>query len=257
MKLKELLQQMQIVKDKFGTSQPMICGGVPRDKILGRLDHISDIDVTTGDKTVDYLSQQFFDVLKKKYNITRKVMEDGHSSIFIGSLKIDFSSNFNAPNIESILIKMGINKPTSLQKEMYSRDFTCNSLLLSLNLNDIQDQTHKGFKDIKEKKIRTCLSPEITLTTNRNRVVRAIYLASKLGFDIDDSIVSFVKRNPESVKISTTKSLSEKLNEAFKRDSDRASYYISKMELWNHIPITEIMRPFYEKNLKGNLNVQL
>lgn len=229
----------------------MICGGTPRDKYLKRLDNISDLDITTGDNTVDYLSQEFSSNLLKNYNVTRKTMPDGHSTIFVGNLKVDFSSNFNVQNIDSLLNKIGIVKPTSMQKEMFSRDFTCNSLLLSLDLKNITDPTNKAFKDIKEKKIRTCLSPEITLISNRNRVIRAIYLACKLGFDIDQSIIDFVRKNPDSVKISTNKSLSEKLNEAFTRDADRASYLITKMGLWNYIPIIDKAQPYYLKNVKG------
>ena len=229
----------------------MICGGTPRDKYLKRLDNISDLDITTGENTVDYLSQEFSSKLLENYNVTRKTMPDGHSTIFVGNLKVDFSSNFNVENIDSLLSKAGIVKPTSMQKEMFSRDFTCNSLLLSLDLKNITDPTNKGFKDIKEKKIRTCLSPEITLISNRNRVIRAIYLACKLGFDIDQSIIDFVRKNPDSVKISTTKSLSEKLNEAFTRDADRASYLITKMGLWNYIPIIDKAQPYYLKNVKG------
>lgn len=242
---------MQETATNIGSSSPMICGGTPRDKYLERLDNISDLDITTGDNTVDYLSQEFSSNLRKNYNVTRKTMPDGHSTIFVGNLKVDFSSNFNVPNIDSLLNKIGIAKPTSMQKEMFSRDFTCNSLLLSLDLKNITDPTNMGFKDIKEKKIKTCLSPEITLTSNRNRVIRAIYLACKLGFDLDQSIIDFVKKNPDSIKISTTKSLSEKLNEAFDRDADRANYLITKMGLWNYIPILEKMRPYYSKNVKG------
>ncbi len=250
MKLRELLSKLKEVQEAIGTSNPMICGGTPRDKYMGHLENISDLDITTGDKTVDYLSQEFAIELKKNYNIVRKTMEDGHSTIFIGNLKIDFSSNFNSPNIEKILINKGIKKPTNMQKEMFSRDFTCNSLLLTLDLKHILDPTHQGFKDLKEKKIKTCLSPEITLTSNRNRVIRAIYLAAKLDFDIDSSIINYVRQNPEAIKISTEKSLTEKLNEAFKYDADKASFLISKMNLWNYIPITEAAYPYYIK-IKG------
>lgn len=250
MKLRELLQQMKSVQEKIQTSESFICGGTPRDKFLGRLDNIADIDITTGDKSVDYLSQELALELQKRYNITRKTMEDGHSSIFIGNLKIDFSSNFNVQNIDNLLNNIGISKPTDMQKEMYSRDFTCNSLLLTIDLKNIIDPTNMGFRDIKDRKIKTCLSPNITLTSNRNRVVRAIYLSCKLGFDIDDTIIAFVKANPNSIKISTEKSLVEKLNQAFEKDSDRASYFITKMGLWNYIPITEKMHPYYLKHIK-------
>ena len=255
MKLIGLLNLIQGVQKKIDTSQLFICGGVPRDKCLGHLNNISDLDLTSGDKSIDYTSQETFKELKKKYAVTRKTMPDGHSTIFIGSLKLDFSSNFNVPDIENVLKKMGISNPTSMQKEVYSRDFTCNSLLLSLNLKNIIDPTNRGFKDLKDKKIKTCLAPEITLTTNRNRVIRSIYLACKLGFDIDESIINYVAKNPESVKVSTEKVLNDKLNEAFEYDADRASHFLTKMNIWNLIPISEKVYPYYKKNIKGNLNV--
>jgi tRNA nucleotidyltransferase/poly(A) polymerase len=245
---------MKEVQVKIGASEPYICGGTPRDRYLGHLENISDLDITTGDKTVDYLSQEYAAALKKQYQVDRKAMPDGHSTIFIGNLKLDFSSNFNVPGIEGMLKKLGIENPTDMQKEMFSRDFTCNALLLSIDLKNVIDPTNKGFSDIKERKIKTCLSPEITLTTNRNRVIRAIYLASKLDFEIDESIVKYVQQHPESVKISTEKVMTEKLNDAFKYDADKAASYLSKMGLWNYIPITEAVYPYYIKHVKGSIN---
>lgn len=247
MKLRELLQEMKKVQEEIGASVPYVCGGTPRDKYMGHLENIADLDITTGDKTVEYLSQEFFTKLRKRYNITRKVMEDGHSSIFVGPLKIDFSSNFVVHNIDYILSQMGIKEPSNMQREMFSRDFTCNSLLLTLDLKRILDPTRHGIQDIKDRKIKTCLSPEITLTANRNRVIRAIYLACKLDFNIDHAIMDYVSKNPQTVKISTQKSLIEKLNEAFIKDADKASYLITKMNLWNYIPITEKVYPYYVK----------
>lgn len=255
MKLRELLNRLQVVQKKIGASEPFICGGTPRDRYLGHLENISDLDITTGDKSVDYLSQEFAISLRKEYNVTRKTMDDGHSTLFIGNLKMDFSSNFNVPNIDAILKSMKITHPTEMQKEMYSRDFTCNALLLSLDLRELTDPTNRGFKDIKERVIRTCLKPEITLTSNRNRVVRAIYLATKLDFNVDKSIIDYVAKNPETVKISTEKSLNDKLGEAFARDPDKASYLITQMNLWNQIPISEVMQPYYMKYVKGKTNV--
>jgi len=256
MKLKELLSQITTVQEKIGASPCYLCGGVPRDRYLNHLENISDIDLTTGDKTVEYLSQEFTTELQKKYNVTRTVMSDGHSSIFIGSLKVDFSSNYNVPNIDYYLNKLSIINPTEMQKEMFSRDFTCNALLLSLDLKNVIDPTHRSFKDIDKKIIKTCLDPEITLTNNRNRVIRAIYLACKLDFTIDDSIIKYVQLHPESVKISTNKVMSEKLNEAFKRNPDKASYYLTKMNLWNYVPITEIVYPYYIAHVKSEENVK-
>lgn len=245
MKLRELLQQMQKVQQQIGASPAFICGGTPRDKFMGRLDNIADIDITTGDKTADYLSQEFTIQLKKQYNTTRKTMDDGHSTIFIGNLKIDFSSNFIVPGIDNYLKKLGINQPSDMEREMFSRDFTCNSLLLTLDLKKLLDPTKRGFPDIRSKTIKTCLAPEITLTSNRNRVVRAIYLACKLDFEIDKSIIDFVQKNPQSIKISTQKVMAEKLNQAFQKNPIKAAHLIEQMGLWNYIPITEKVYPYY------------
>src|SRR5271154_5798378 len=141
MKLRQLLQQMQQVQEKIGASPAFICGGTPRDKFMGRLDNVADIDITTGDKTVDYLSQEFAIQLRKKYNVTRKTMDDGHSTIFIGNLKVDFSSNFIVPNIDQYLKQTGIDNPSNMEREMFSRDFTCNTLLLTIDLKKLLDPT--------------------------------------------------------------------------------------------------------------------
>ena len=233
MKLLELLKELQDISVKIQVATPYLCGGVPRDKYMKRLDNIEDIDITNGSKEINYLSQELASKLKQKYNVNFKQMPDGHSTLFIGNLKMDFSSNFIVPNIDYILQQMKINNSSSLFKEVISRDFTCNSLLMTTDLTKILDPLKMGFKDINDRKIRTCLAPEITLTSNRNRVVRAIYLACKLGFDIDDSIINYVNKNPQSVKISTEKVTKDKLTEAFKRDPVKASFLITKMNLWN------------------------
>jgi tRNA nucleotidyltransferase/poly(A) polymerase len=256
MKLRELLSKLIEVQESIGASKPYICGGTPRDKYMGRLDNISDLDITTGDKTVDYLSQEFSIALRQQYDVTRKPMPDGHSTIFVGNLKMDFSSNFNLPNIEEFLKGKGITNPSEMQKEMYSRDFTCNSLLLDTSLKKIMDPTERGFKDIKDKKIRTCLSPDVTLVSNKNRVVRSIYLACKLDFDLDESIIAYVQKNPNAVKVSTEKVMAEKLDEAFSKDPDKASYLLAKMNLWTFVPISEKMYPYYEKHNKGKVNAK-
>src|ERR1700719_141141 len=103
MKLRELLHEMQSVQEKIQVPPAKICGGTSRDKFMNRLENIADLDITNGTKSIDYLSQEFAIELRKRYNITRKTMPDGHSTIFVGTLKMDFSSNFIVPNIEQHL----------------------------------------------------------------------------------------------------------------------------------------------------------
>ena len=250
MKLRELLAIMQTITIKLKIAQPMACGGVPRDRVLGRLQDISDLDITNGEKSIDFLAKELGSQLRKTFKLNVKQMSDGHSSIFLGNLKIDFSSNFIAPNIEGELSKIGIKSPTPMQKELFSRDFTCNALLMDLDLKTISDPTNLGFRDIKKRVIKTCLVPEITLTTNKNRVVRAIYLAAKLDFDLDESMMVFIKKNPQSVKFASQHTLIEKLNKAIEFDSDKTTHLLNELNLWNYIPISKELYPYYQKRVK-------
>jgi tRNA nucleotidyltransferase/poly(A) polymerase len=249
MKLRELLQLMDGITKKIGISPAKICGGTPRDKILNKLKEIADLDITTGDKSIEYLGKELSIALGKHYSFDLKQMPDGHSSLFLGNLKIDFSSNFVVPNIDKILDGMGVKDITDMKRELFSRDFTCNALLMDLDLKTISDPTNLGFGDIRKKVIKTCLAPEITLTSNKNRVVRAIYLAAKLDFDVDPSIIKWVKKYPGSMKLSSEHTLTEKLNKAIELNTERTTFLLDQMGLWNYIPISELLYPYYSKRI--------
>jgi tRNA nucleotidyltransferase/poly(A) polymerase len=236
---------MSNVANRLEISKPMIVGGVPRDKILGKLKEISDLDITTGDKTVDFLSKEINIELGKNFSVKYKKANDGHTSIEFANLKIDFSSNFNTLNIEKYLSEKGIKNPTSMQKELFSRDFTCNTLLMDLDLKTISDPTGLALKDIKEKKIRTCLDPEITLK-EKNRIIRSIYLAAKLGFEIDGQIIDWVRKNPDFIKLSSNKSLEEKLDKAMSYDAQKTIHLLKEMNLNNYVPIAEKVYSYYK-----------
>ncbi len=245
MKIRELIKLVDLVHKKHKTSKPWICGGLPRDKYLDRLSSAADVDFTTGDASVENLSIETFNLLKNKFSIKREVKVDGHSSIYFKNMKIDFSSNYIDPRAEAHIKSIG-KKPTPILLESYSRDFGCNSMLLDLNMKDIADPTGTGKKDCDNKIIKTLLPPQYTFkpnfkTGNNNRVIRAIYLSCKLQFTIDKEIVDYVSNNPSLITICDEKSLAKKLNSAYEFDKDRTIYYLSKMNLWNFIPINGML----------------
>jgi tRNA nucleotidyltransferase/poly(A) polymerase len=248
MKLRDILALMYKIHKESGISMPYITGGVPRDKILGLIkDEISDLDITTGDASVHNLAKEFSIALGHQYSIDSKQMDDGHTSVFVGDFKIDFSSNFEVPHVEQLLSKRGIKNINDTQKEMFSRDFTCNALLMTLDLKKIKDPTKQGFLDIKNKILRTCLDPSITLKYNPNRIIRVIYLASKLGFDVDPEIISWISKNKEFIRMSPEGYLAKNLDKALSKDPDRAIHLITKMNLWDTLPITDSLYPYYAK----------
>ena len=253
MKLRDLLAQIRRTQEDINASTVYLCGGAARDRYMDRLDKLEDIDLTTGDKTIDLVAIKLFDALKQNYTVTKKTMLDGHISIFLGKIKLDFSSNYNYPNIQNILRDMNVN-PTNIKKETFSRDFTCNALLMDFNLTTIYDPTERAFQDIKQKKIKTCLSPEYTFQDleQKKRIVRAIYIACKLGFDIDQPIIDYVNNQQNPLQDVNPAYISEKLDKSFSLDPERANYYLNKMNLWNHVPVNEVIYPYYLKHLRGS-----
>ena len=161
MKLRELLNQLQVVQKKIGASEPFICGGTPRDRYLGHLENISDLDITTGDKSVDYLSQEFAITLRKEFNVTRKSMDDGHSTLFIGNLKMDFSSNFNVTKRFTIdvranyVIDKAKNRPI-LADGAGNANFQVMFLPTSLNVNTLKPGTKANGDELLIRSERYC-----------------------------------------------------------------------------------------------------
>jgi hypothetical protein len=249
MKLKEILNTLYTIsKADPSISMAKICGGIPRDKIIGDLESkFEDLDITNGDASIRVLADEFSRLMGSDFLITKKVATDGHVSVYLKNLKIDFSSNFNTPNIEALLLKRGIQNPTALQKEMYSRDFTCNALLLSLDLKNIEDPIGVGVKDTQDKILRTCLDPDNTFRYNTNRIPRVFYLATKLGFQVDPAIIEWIKNNPDVIRETKASYTTERLEKAMKSDPEKTVRLLNETNLWNHIPISESLMPYYQK----------
>jgi hypothetical protein len=104
MNLKNILHLIYNVSIINGTSKPLIVGGAVRDKIAGNLYRdLNDIDITNGDNSIFILAKEFGIKLAKYTPCLTKQSQDGHFSVYTSNLKIDFSSNFNVPNIKEIL----------------------------------------------------------------------------------------------------------------------------------------------------------
>jgi len=242
MKLSELLYAIENIAKKKGLSKPYIVGGLPRDRLLNNLRDINDVDITTGDHTIHILAEDIASRLSGQVNYD--IMPDGHSTISIGDIDIDFSSNFKVPGIGNILRKNGIQTPTEMQKELYSRDFTCNAALMSLDMENITDPTGLAINDIKNRVIKTCLHPDLTFGYDNRRIIRAVYLSAKLDFNIDPEIINWVKSKPDLAGNASDKYLVKKLNKSIKYNLDRTIDALDKMNIWSYIPPIKELSPY-------------
>ena len=235
-----ILNKLNEISNDFGISKPYICGGIPRDKLLGLLNKIEDIDITTGDQSVHILADKLAEAFRAKITTTK----DGHKTVIIENLKIDFSSNYVVPNLKEALVKFGVKNPKPMQLEMYSRDYTVNSLIMSLDLKKIIDPIGLGLEDLQNKILRTCLPPAITIGNDPKRIVRAIYLAAKLNLTMEDRVVDYIRENTNLLSRVINSYIAIKLIAAFKHNSNITKKYIKDLNLNDVIPRTTQLKRY-------------
>jgi poly(A) polymerase len=236
--VKEVLLGVKRIAKDNGLSEPYIVGGLPRDKILHRTNKIEDIDLTSGDESIHKLAE----LTAQQFKVNPIRFPDGHYQLYINKIKYDFSSNYNSPDAKYFLEKAGVKNPSNMLLELFSRDFTCNTLIIPLALRKVIDPTGLAIDDIKKKIIRTPLPPRITLRDDTKRVVRAIYLAAKLGFEVEPDIIFWVKNHHDKIKEEVSVGFSRrKLADATRADINKTVKLMNEMGLWNVIGIPRIL----------------
>jgi len=239
MKLEELLLIMTEVANSKRMSQPFMVGGVPRDRIIGirkKISKINDIDITTGDKSSLVLAEELHRKLKGSYYRT---YDDGHASVDFRGLHIDFSSNFLAPGIKEELDKMGVKDVDSMKLELYSRDFTMNTLLESLDFTAVYDVTGEAIGDIQAGIIKCPVDPEITINVDPRRILRAIKFAIRFDFKIDNKLKTTMLNNRKKIQELPVKFVQDKMNEIVRLDDEKGMEMLIEYKLLPLVPTTK------------------
>ena len=227
MKLTKLLKIIEVLASNNKISQPLLCGGLVRDRLLGVNNNLNDIDITTGFEDIHLLAKLATDLFGK-LGAESSVSKDGHTSIYFDNIKLDFSSHF-------IVNNYNFTSNNSLIKEMQSRDFTCNALLCDFSFEKFYDPLETGYSDLKNKVIKTCLPPEVTLTSDPKRIIRAIYLSCKLNFEIHNEIKEFIKNNGNLLYSVDNKYISKNLKKSLKFNNEKTLSLLDELNLKKYL----------------------
>jgi len=133
---------------------------------------------------------------------------------FVGARKESYSTKSRNPKISE----------GSLEDDIKRRDFTINSLAISLNKNNygkLIDQ-YNGLNDIKSKIIITPLDPNVTFNDDPLRMLRAIRFASNLKFDINKNILGVITNLNSRINIITKERIVDEINKILL--SEKPSY---------------------------------
>ena len=238
MNIDELLSAIEDTARANNISKPFIVGGVPRDRMLGKRENITDIndiDITTGDKGSPALAKLLSKTIPDSHYRT---YDDGHSSLDVRGLHFDFSSNFIAPGVEEEMRKMGVKDIASVKLELYSRDFTINTLLESLDFTEIYDLTKEAIGDIQAGIIKCPVDPEITIGADPRRILRAIKFSLKYGFKIEDKLKTAMLNNRKKIQDLPVKFVQDKMGEIVRID-DAGTDMLIEYKLLPLVPLTK------------------
>lgn len=183
----QLPKSVQEILDKFEKFgyEIYIVGGAVRDILMGRI--TNDWDFTTNATPEEILkivpgglyNNQFGTVFTpnpddetRPHEITTFRHEEGYT-------------DFRHPE--------HITWGKSLKEDLSRRDFTINSLALDKDLKTID--LYKGQEDVKDKLIRAVGDPDTRFGEDALRMMRAIRIASEIGFSIDKPTFEAIKKN--------------------------------------------------------------
>jgi len=239
MLLSELLNTLGDLAKKNGLLEPYVVGGLPRDKLFGVATQVKDVDITTGDKGSFALamlaSKEWPDAQFRSY-------DDGHSSLDFKNIRLDFSNNFILPGIEAELAKNGMSELTALQKEMFSRDFTINTILQPMDFaKEPIDITNKAFDDTKNKILRTPVNPELTIGYDPRRILRAVRIALKFDLVVDPELKDAIIKYRGGLSTLPLSSIKKQVNQILRMDSQKSMDMLSEYKLLPIIPLSRLM----------------
>ena len=201
MKLDIDLEKYQFLSIAYETAKEInqkayIVGGFVRDKILGI--ERKEIDFLILGNGIDFVKKYSEKLGVKKISVfknfgTAHFNYKGYDLEFVGARKESYKRNSRNPKVSLGTFEDDINR----------RDFTINTLAVSLNTEDFCEiiDTFNGLNDIKAKIIKTPLDPMRTFDDDPLRILRAYRFASQLNFKVDKSIDEAAYKLRERLKI--------------------------------------------------------
>jgi poly(A) polymerase len=184
-----------------------VVGGYVRDRLMAR-PFKNDVDIVVVGSGIDFartvaehLGVQV--AVYKNFGTAMFVYDSVHFE-FVGARKESYRASSRKPIVEN----------GTLEDDQNRRDFTINALAFSLNSADFGTlvDPFNGINDLRDRIIRTPLSPNETFSDDPLRMMRAIRFATQLSFRIDPIALDAIATQKERIEIISKERIADELN---------------------------------------------
>jgi len=161
-----------------------IIGGLVRDLLLNRKS--LDIDITVEGDAIEFAHALDRENVAK---ISSTHKDFGTVKVEINGQKIDLASTRSETYPKKGHLPHVAEIGCSLEKDVLRRDFTINSLAISLNQESFANMIDYvgGFEDLKSQKIR--ILHDNSFIDDPTRIIRALKYSTRLGFGLDKKTI--------------------------------------------------------------------
>lgn len=226
-----------------------VIGGFVRDFLLQR-DSKKDIDIVAVGSGIE-LALAVSNLLPnhpkvqvfKNYG-TAMLRYDDIDIEFVGARRESYHFDSRKPVVED----------GTLEDDQNRRDFTINTLALSLNKANYGEllDPFNGSKDLKNKLIRTPLDPDITYSDDPLRMMRAIRFAAQLHFVIEEDSLEAISRNAERLAIISGERIVEELNKILLADQPSKGFLLLYKTGLLHLILPELIALNQVEEIEGH-----
>ena len=201
-----------------------LVGGYIRDSFLQK-DRV-DIDMMVGNNVFEF-SKALSKDLKVNTTVnfekfqTSRIPYEGCEIEIANARKEIYDSNSRKPSkVEK----------SSINEDLIRRDFTINTICMSLNSDNFGEliDPYSGIKDINKGIIKTPADPDKTFIDDPLRMLRAIRFAAQLEFEIPEYIKKSIKDNRKRIEIVSFERVTAEIIKMLKSSKPSIAFYLLK-----------------------------